>query len=119
MEARRSAEGGSASGGKDFFEIYLKRIGKTREQVRAECKAAADKRAKVRLILTEIARKESIEPDEKSLEHELEHAKKHYPQADPIALRAHISHAMRNDATLRFLEGNTEPVVHTEHDHQH
>jgi len=119
MEARLSAEGGSASGGKDFFEIYLKRIGKTREQVRADWKDAADKRAKVRLILTEIARKESIEPDEKSLEHELEHAKKHYPQADPIALRAHISHAMRNDATLRFLEGNTEPVVHTEHDHQH
>jgi len=118
MEARLSAEGGSASGGKDFFETYLKRVGKTREQVRTEWKDAADKRAKVRLILTEIARKESIEPDEKMLDHEMEHAKKHYPQADAIALRAHISHAMRNDATLRFLEGDSTPPAHHHHDHE-
>ncbi len=102
--ATKSAQGGSASG-------------RTREQVRAEWKDAADKRAKVRLILTEIARKESIEPDEKALDHELEHARKAYPQADPIALRAHISHAMRNDATLRFLEGDTEPPAHHHHEH--
>ena len=55
MEARMSAQGGSASGGKDFFEVYLKQIGKTREQLRKEWGPAADKRAKVRLILTEIA----------------------------------------------------------------
>ena len=118
MEARLSAEGESASGGKDFFDIYLKRIGKTREHVRAEWKDAAAKRAKVRLILTEIARKESIEPDEKALLHELEHARKAYPQADPAALRAHISHAMRNDATLRFLEGDTTPPAHHHHEHK-
>ena len=99
------------------LESYFTQTKKTREQVRAEWKDAADKRAKVRLILTEIARKESIEPDLKALDHELEHAKKQYAQADPIALRAHISHAMRNDATLRFLEGNTEPPVHHHHDH--
>ena len=86
------------------LESYSTQTKKAREQVRTEWKDAADKRAKVRLILTEIARKESIEPDEKDLDHQLEHARKTYPQADPIALRAHISHAMRNDATLRFLE---------------
>ncbi len=99
------------------LEAYFAQTKKTREEVRAEWKDAADKRAKVRLILTEIARKESIEPDEKMLDHEMEHAKKHYPQADPIALRAHISHAMRNDATLRFLEGNTESPKHHHHEH--
>lgn len=99
------------------LESYFAQTKKTREQVRAEWKDAADKRAKVRLILAEIARKESIEPDEKALEHELEHARKAYPQADPIALRAHISHAMRNDATLRFLEGDTEPPAHHHHEH--
>ncbi len=104
MEGRISAQGGSASGGKDGFEIYLKQVGKTREQIREEWKDAADKRAKVRLILAEIARAEKIEPDEKALNHELEHARKAYPAADPIALRAHIAHAMRNDATLQFLE---------------
>ena len=99
------------------LEAYFAQTKKTREQVRAEWKEAADKRAKVRLILTEIARKESIEPDEKMLDHEMEHARKAYPQADPIALRAHISHAMRNDATLRFLEGDTTPPAHHHHEH--
>ena len=86
------------------WEGYLTQAKKTREDIRAEWKDAADKRAKVRLILAEIARKETIEPDGKALAHEVEHAKKHYPQADPNALRAHIAHAMRNDATLKFLE---------------
>ncbi len=104
MEARMK---GDVEHTGQIFEGYLAQIKKTREQLRAEWKDAADKRAKVRLILTEIARKEHIEPDEKALEHELEHARKRYPQADPIALRAHIAHAMRNDTTLRFLESRS------------
>jgi len=90
---------------------------KTPEALRESWKDAADKRAKVRLILADIARKEGIEPDAEALAHELEHAKKHYPQADPDMLRSHIAHAMRNEATLRFLEGNTEKVGHTTEDH--
>ncbi len=86
------------------FDAYLAQAKKTREQVRAEWTEAADKRAKVRLILTEIARKEKIEPDAGSLTKELEHARKHVPTADPEALRMHIAHSLRNDATLRFLE---------------
>ena len=105
--------------GKDFFEQYLKEIGKTRDELRATWNDAADKRAKVRLILAEIARKEAIDADEKALSHEIEHAREHYPQADPDALRSHIAHAMRNEAVLRFLEGNTEEVGHTSHDHSH
>ena len=99
------------------LESYLSETKKTREELRASWKDAADNRAKVRLILAEIARKENIEPDAAALEHELEHAKQHYPQADPEALRAHIAHAMKNEMTLRMLEGNSEPVGHTSHDH--
>lgn len=101
------------------FEAYLTQIKKTRVQIRGDWKDAADKRAKVRLILTEIARKEHVEPDQKALDHEFEHAKKHYPEANAQALRAHIAHAMRNEATLRFLEGDTEPIAVTEHNHVH
>ncbi len=86
------------------FEAYMTQAKKTRDELRASWKDAADKRAKVRLILTEIARKENIEPDEKILAHELEHAREHYPQADPEILRVHIAHALRNDAVLKFLE---------------
>ncbi|MCE9541529.1 hypothetical protein K8R03_03155 [Candidatus Kaiserbacteria bacterium] len=99
------------------LESYFAETKKTREEVRASWKDAADNRAKVRLVLAEIARKENIEPDEASLMHELEHAKEHYPQADPEALRAHIAHAMKNEMTLRMLEGNEEKVGHTAHDH--
>jgi FKBP-type peptidyl-prolyl cis-trans isomerase (trigger factor) len=101
------------------FEGYLAHAKKTRAELRTDWHDAADKRAKVRLILAEIARKETIEPEEKMLEKEVEHAKKHYPAADPIALRAHIAHAMRNDATLRFLEGNTAPPPPSSHHHDH
>lgn len=86
------------------FDAYLAQAKKTREQMRTEWKEAADKRAKVRLVLAEIARKENIEADPKRLEQELEHAKKHVPTADPAALKAHISHALRNEAVLKFLE---------------
>jgi FKBP-type peptidyl-prolyl cis-trans isomerase (trigger factor) len=99
------------------LDAYLTQTKKTREQLRAEWKDAADKRARVRLLLVEIARKENIEPDEKALEHEVAHAREHYKDTDPQILRVHIAHAMRNEAVLRFLEGNTEPVGHTSHDH--
>ncbi len=86
------------------LEKYLEQAKKTREQVRTEWKDAADKRAKVRLVLAEVARREKIEPDQTRLEKELEHAKKHYPTANLEAMRAHITHALRNEATLEFLE---------------
>src|SRR3989344_7062157 len=86
------------------FEGYLKEAKKTREEMRASWSDAADKRAKVRLILVEIARAENIEPPKEELEKQIDHAKQHYPSADHAALRAHITHAMRNEATLKFLE---------------
>jgi FKBP-type peptidyl-prolyl cis-trans isomerase (trigger factor) len=86
------------------LEGYLAQAKKTIEEIRSSWTDAADKRAKVRLLLAEIGRKESIEADEKQLKHELEHAKEHYPQADPEMVRLHISHALRNEAVLNFLE---------------
>lgn len=86
------------------WEGYLAQTKKTREQLRSEWQDAADKRAKVRLILSEIARDENIQPDEERLEKELAHAREHVPSADPAALRTHIAHALRNEKTLEFLE---------------
>jgi len=98
------------------WEDYLKEIKKTQEELRESWKEAADKRAKVRLILAEIARKEQIEPTDKDVEHELGHAKEHYPDAKDDVLRSHIAHAMRNDMTLRFLEsGEKKPLPPHQH----
>ena len=101
MEARMSDD--LARMGSNM-EAYLSQTKKTHADIRKGWEEAADKRAKIRLILTEIARAEKIEPDEEALKHEIEHAKEHYPQADAETLRVHIAHAMRNDAVLKFLE---------------
>jgi len=86
------------------FDEYLAETKKTREELRADWKDAADKRAKIRLILSEIARKENLDADAKELEHELEHAKQHYKNANPETLRANLAHVMRNESVLKFLE---------------
>jgi FKBP-type peptidyl-prolyl cis-trans isomerase (trigger factor) len=102
------------------FEKYLEEIKKTREELRESWKEAADKRAKVRLILGEIARRESVEPDAEALAKEVAHAKEHYKDVDEHTLRAHIAHAMRNEATLKFIEtGDKTPPPPKAHDHAH
>ena len=101
-------------------DSYLAEQKKTREEMRAMWKDAADKRAKVRLILAEIARQEKLEPSSHDIEHELSHAKQHYPNVDDQTLFSHISHAMRNEMVMRFLDGSPEPEPHDHsHDHDH
>lgn len=86
------------------WEGYIAETKKTREELRESWREAADKRAKVRLILAEIAHKENIAPDETRLEEEFMRAKKQIPNADPAALRSHIAHTMRNEAVIDWLE---------------
>ena len=86
------------------FENYLTQTKKTVEVLRKEWEEPADKRAKTRLLLAEIARAEKIEADPHKVEHELEHAKKHYANANPEALKMNISHALKNEAVIEFLE---------------
>ncbi|MFZ2886340.1 MAG: trigger factor [Minisyncoccia bacterium] len=86
------------------FEKYLEQVKKTHEELRKEWEPAADKRAKMRLILAHIAIAEKLDADPERLEKEIKHAKQHYPQADDQNLRAHISHALRNEAVINFLE---------------
>ncbi len=90
------------------FENYLVQVKKTLEQVRKDWEPAADKRAKVRLILGQIAREEKIEADKEKLERELERARKHYKQVSEENLRVHITHALRNETTIKFLESISE-----------
>lgn len=86
------------------MERYLTETKKTRESLREEWKPAADKRAKMRLILSHIALTEKIEADPVRFEKEFANAKKHYPQADDHGLSAHITHALRNESVIAFLE---------------
>ncbi|HWO07450.1 MAG TPA: trigger factor [Candidatus Paceibacterota bacterium] len=86
------------------FDKYLAEVKKTREELRRSWEPAADKRAKMRLILAHIAIAEKLDADPERLEREVKHAKQHYPAADESNLRAHIVHALRNEAVIAFLE---------------
>ncbi|MEK7509547.1 MAG: trigger factor [Patescibacteria group bacterium] len=87
------------------FDRYLAETKKSVEDIRKEWDDAADKRAKVRLVLSHIAQAEKLDADPERLENELKHAKQHYPNTDESNLRAHIAHALRNEAVTRWLEG--------------
>ncbi len=87
------------------MEKYLTETKKTREEIRESWHEAADNRAKMRLVLSQIAQDEKIDFDPERFEKELAHAKQHYQNADDASLRAHISHAMRNEAVITWLEG--------------
>lgn len=86
------------------MEHYLAETKKKREELHNEWIPSAQKRGRIRLILSRIAQKENIEPSETILTQEIERAKKHYPESSPDVLRAHIIHALRNEAVLDWLE---------------
>ncbi len=86
------------------FEKFLEQSKKTREDLHKEWLPAADNRAKVRLVLAEIARKENIDVNPAKLDEEVARAKEHYKNADESALRSHIAHAMRNELIISWLE---------------
>ena len=58
----------------------------------------------MRLVLALIAMSENLDADPARLETEIKHAKQHYPNADDAGLRAHVHHALRNEAVITFLE---------------
>lgn len=86
------------------LDKFLTDSKKTKEDLHKEWEPAADNRAKVRLVLGEIARTENIDPNPEQVSAEIEKAKQHYTDADPETLRAHIAHAMRNELVISWLE---------------
>lgn len=86
------------------YEDYLKQAGKEREEVRKSWQEAAEKRAKMHLIVREIADAEKIEPDPDTVEREVEHILEHEKQADPLNVRAYVMQALRSELVFRFLE---------------
>lgn len=89
---------------KSSLEQYLKQTGKTRDALRDEWRDPAQKRAKTRIILGEIARAEKITADEEALVAHIEQVKKQHPEAAEVHVRAYFEELLRNEAVLRFLE---------------
>jgi FKBP-type peptidyl-prolyl cis-trans isomerase (trigger factor) len=87
-----------------LIEDYLNHIKKTREELITEWTPAAEKKAKLQLVLNEIAKKEEVVPDAAAVEHELEHILSMYKDANQERARIYIESVLRNEAVMKMLE---------------
>ncbi len=86
------------------FEDYLKHLSKTKENLRGEFKKDGEKKAKLALILNEIAKVEKIIADEEAVAKEVANILEHYKDADPTRARMHAENVLTNEKIFSFLE---------------
>ncbi|MBA3733339.1 hypothetical protein H0W91_03115 [Patescibacteria group bacterium] len=86
------------------YEEYLKHIKKTEDEVKAEWKDTAIKRAKSQVILNTIAKDESIAPKEEEIKKEMENILSHYKDADRFRVRMYVETFLTNELVFQFLE---------------
>ena len=87
------------------LDDYLKQSNKTKEDILAEFKPEAEKRARVQLVINAIARKENIVPEESEVKAETERLIAMYPGADIVRTEAYVDMMLTNEKTLAILEG--------------
>jgi FKBP-type peptidyl-prolyl cis-trans isomerase (trigger factor) len=93
------------------LETYYKEIGKTADELRTEWRPDAEKRAKINLVLPEIATKESIMPDMNIVNREAEHIMTQIKGADIARTRLYVYASMMNELVLEYLETGVKPVA--------
>ena len=86
------------------FEDYLKHLNKTVEDLKKEFEKDGEKKAKLSLILNEIAKIEDIKADPEQVAMEVAHLIEHYKDADPERARAHAENVLTNEKIFNFLE---------------
>ncbi len=86
------------------LEDYLSHAKKTIEEIREEWRPHAEKKAKLQLILNEIAKIENIKPDIKEIETEVNHIDEHYKDADRERAAVYAETILTNEKVFKFLE---------------
>jgi trigger factor len=86
------------------MDDYLGHIKKTKDDLKAEWTPAAEKRAKLQLILNEIAKKENITPDQGQLDAQVDQLLEQYKDADAARVRIYVASVMTNEAVMKKLE---------------
>ncbi len=89
------------------FEDYLKHLNKTVEDLRKDFRTDAEKKAKLALVLNEIAKVEKIIADEEQVAKEVAAILKHYKDADPERARMHAESVLTNEKIFQFLESQS------------
>lgn len=86
------------------MDDYLKHIKKTKEDLSAEWTPAAEKRAKLQLVLNEIAKKEEVKPDQTQLDAQVKQLTDQYKDADKHRVEIYVGSVMTNEAVMKTLE---------------
>ncbi|MEI8174547.1 MAG: trigger factor [bacterium] len=86
------------------FEDYLKHLNKTGSDLRKEFRNDGEKKAKLALILNDIAKTEKIVADEQQVVKEISAILERYKEADPERARMHVENVLTNEKIFQFLE---------------
>src|ERR1035437_7925371 len=86
------------------FEDYLKHLNKTKEDLRKDFRVDAEKKAKLALILNEIAKEEKITADPEKVAMEVAAILEQYKDADPERAQMHAENVLTNEKIFQFLE---------------
>jgi len=86
------------------MDDYLKQLEKTEDDLRAEWKPDATKRAKMNLILPEIAKEEKLKASDDEVAKEVAHIKEHQKDIDDNQAKMYVERVLANEAVFKFLE---------------
>jgi FKBP-type peptidyl-prolyl cis-trans isomerase (trigger factor) len=89
------------------LDDYLKHAKKSLEDIRTEWRPHAEKKAKLQLILNEIAKKEKIQPTAEEVETEVKHIVEHYAEADRERATVYATTVLTNEKVFKWLESQT------------
>ena len=85
-------------------EDYLKKIKKTKEELRLDLRPGAEKKARTRLIFEAIATTEKIIVPPEEIKKETEHILSHHKDADPKKVEVFAEAIIKNELVIQFLE---------------
>ncbi len=86
------------------MDDYLGHIKKTKDDLKKEWSPAAERRAKLQLVLNEIAKKDDIKPDQGELDAQVDQLLEQHKDADETRVRIYVSSVMTNEAVMKILE---------------
>ena len=86
------------------YDDYLKNIGKSEEAMRDEFRGDAESRAKIQMVVGEIAVQEKIRPEEAKVLEEIKKITEIYKDVDEANARNYIESVLINEEVFKFLE---------------
>jgi trigger factor len=86
------------------MDDYLTHIKKTKDDMKAEWSPAAEKRAKLQLVLNEIAKAEEIVPNAEAVDAQTKELQERFKDADEQRVRLYVASVLLNEQVMKMLE---------------